>query len=271
MRDDAAEMDQVIALSRENMTADEWVSDPRSFVLAYSGHLQEARKTKQHAVDLAKQSGNLETAALFKAGEALWEAFFGNTSLAKQSADAALALSNDRGVEYGAALALALSGDAARAQSLADDLEKRFPEDTSVRFSYLPALRAQLALNRGDPAKAIELLDVAVPNELGSPRVALHANFRALYPVYIRGNAYLVAHKGAEAAVEFQKILDYRGIVAKDSIGALAHLQLGRAFATQGDTTKAKGAYQDFLNLWNHADPDVPIYRQAKAEYEKLP
>jgi tetratricopeptide (TPR) repeat protein len=182
---------------------------------------------------------------------------------------AAIELSKDRDVEYGAAFALALSGDFPRAQTLANDLERQFPEDTSVRFSYLPALRALLALNHlgaGEPSQAIELLQIAVPYELGAP----HGNFGALYPVYVRGEAYLAAHKGAEAAAEFQKILDHRGIVASDPIGALAHLQLGRAFALSGDKTKAKTSYQDFFTLWKDADSDIPILQQAEAEYAKL-
>ena len=201
---------------------------------------------------------------------------------------AALELSKELYVEYGAAFALALSGDSFQSQTLASDLERRFPEDTSIRFSYMPALRALLALNHGEPAKAIELLQVAAPYELGAPRCAIHGNFGALYPIYVRGEAYLAAHQGAEAAAEFQKILDHRGIVVSDPIGALAHLQLGRAFAVEaglsrhgenGDVkpllrpdalAKAKTAYQDFLTLWKDADPDIPILRQAKAEYARL-
>ena len=169
-------------------------------------------------------------------------------------------------MEFGAALALAISGDAGRAQALADDLERRFPEDTIVRFSYLPVFRARLALNQGNAAKAIELLQVAVPYELGASRFL----FGALYPIYVRGEAHLAAHQGAEAAIEFQKILDHRGVVGSDPIGALAHLQLGRAFALAGDKTKAKTAYQDFFTLWKDADPDVPILKQARAEYVTL-
>lgn len=139
-----------------------------------------------------------------------------------------------------------------------------------MRFNYLPALRALLALNRGEPSKAIEGLEMAVPYELGTPRSTIHGYFGALYPAYVRGLAYLAAHRGAEAAAEFRKILDHRGIVVSDPIGALAHLQLGRAFAWSGDKTKAKAAYQDFLTLWENADPDIPILQQAKAEYAKL-
>src|SRR5437762_2421346 len=166
----------------------------------------------------------------------------------------ALKLFKGRDVQYGAAFALALAGDSSRAQTLADDLEKRFTEDTAVKFSYLPALRARLALNRGETSAAIELLQVAAPYELGAPPSAFFGFFGVLYPVYVRGEAYLAAHKGVEAATEFQKILDHRGIVISDPIGALAHLQLGRALAISGDKTKAKTAYQDFLTLWKDAD-----------------
>jgi tetratricopeptide (TPR) repeat protein len=183
---------------------------------------------------------------------------------------AALALPRGRDVEYGAAFALALSGDSSRAQTFADDLEKRFPEDTSVRFSYLPAVRALLALNHGEPAKAIELLQIAVPYDLGAPLCNFPGFFGALYPIYVRGEAYLAARQGTEAATEFQKLLDHRGVVISDPIGALARLQLGRAFALSGDKTKAKTAYQDFLTLWKDAEPEIPILKQAKAEYSKL-
>jgi len=173
-------------------------------------------------------------------------------------------------VQYGAALALAMSGDSSRSRALADDLERNFPEDTSVRFNYLPTVRGLLALNHGDPSRAIEVLQAAVPYELGTPRSNLQGYFGALYPVYVRGEAYLAAHQGSEAAHEFQKILDHRGIVVSDPIGALAHLQLARSYAVSGDKTKAKTAYHDFLTLWRNADADIPILRQAKAEYAKL-
>jgi eukaryotic-like serine/threonine-protein kinase len=185
-------------------------------------------------------------------------------------AAAALKLSNDQEVEYGAAFAFAVSGDSSRAQSLVSDIEKRFPEDSSARFSYLPTIHAALALNRATPAAALESLQVAVPHELGIPPSGVSGLFGALYPVYVRGLTFLAANKPAEAAAEFQKILDHRGIVVSDPIGALAHLQLGRAYALSGDNTKAKSAYQDFLALWNDADPDIPLLKQARAEYAKL-
>ncbi len=134
----------------------------------------------------------------------------------------------------------------------------------------MPALRALLALNHGEPLKAIEVLQIAGPSELGTPRSSMHGYFGSLYPIYVRGTAYLAAHQGTEAAAEFQKILDHRGIVVSDPIGALAHLQLGRALGLSPDKTKAKTAYQDFLTLWKDADPGIPILVQAKAEYAKL-
>ena len=136
--------------------------------------------------------------------------------------------------------------------------------------NHLPALRARIALNHGDPARAIELLEDARVYEMGVPRCSIHGSLGALYPIYVRGEAYLAAHRGIEAAAEFQKILDHRGVVLADPIGALAHLQQGRAFAMSGDKPKAKAAYQDFLALWKDADPDIPVLKQAKVEFDKL-
>jgi hypothetical protein len=198
------------------------------------------------------------------------EAFFGNAPEARRSTIAALALSKDREVEYGAAIALALSGDSSQSQTLAKDLERRFLEDASVRFSYMPVLRALLAVKRREPAMAVELLQVAVPHELGAPRSSIHGFFGALYPVFVRGEAFLAAHQGAEAVAEYQKILDHRGIVVSDPVGALVHLELGRAYALSSDKAKARAAYQQFLAFWKDADPDIPILKHAKAEYAKL-
>jgi predicted Zn-dependent protease len=172
-------------------------------------------------------------------------------------------------VQYGAALALAYAGDDGRAQALTRDLEKRFPENTIWQFSYLPTLRAKLALRRGNTSEALDSLTAAAPYELGQ-MTAFTYPWTALYPVYVRGEAYLAAHQGAEAAAEFEKILDHRGIVVIEPIGALAHVQIGRAYAMQGDIAKARAAYQDFFALWKDADPDIPILKEAKAEYGKL-
>jgi predicted Zn-dependent protease len=172
-------------------------------------------------------------------------------------------------MDYGLALALAYAGDTGQAQGLSDDLGKRFPEDTVVQFNYLPTLRAKLALLRSNSQEALEALRAASPYELGLAAFDYY-NWPSLYPVYARGEAYLAAQQGSKAAAEFQKILDHRGIVLNEPIGALAHLQLGRAYAMQGDTAKSRAAYQEFLMLWKDADLDIPILREAKAEYAKL-
>jgi eukaryotic-like serine/threonine-protein kinase len=179
----------------------------------------------------------------------------------------AQALSTGRDVEAASAIALGLAGDAPQATRLAADLAKRFPEDTIVQSNYLPTIHAATALQEGSAAKAIEALVRAAPYELGSPAQTLNY---ALYPVYLRGEAYLAAHQGSSAAVEFQKILDHPGVVQNEPIGALAHLGLARADVLQGDTAKARTAYNDFLTLWKDADPDIPILIAAKAEYARL-
>jgi len=270
LKGDSAGMQREVDAAQDKPGAEDWISDRQAFALAYSGHLQEARKWSRRASDLARQAGHHERAALFETRAALWEAFFGNAPLAARKAKDALALAKNREVKYGAALALAMSGDASQAQSLANDLEREFPEDTSVRFNYLPAIYATLALDHGDPAKAIKLLQVAVPYDLSSPRSATFAYFGALYPVYVRGQAYMAARQGAEAAREFQKIVDHRGIVIGDAFGVLAHLGMARAYAMQGDTAKARKNYQDFLALWKDADNEIPILKKAKTESAKL-
>jgi tetratricopeptide (TPR) repeat protein len=270
LKGDSAGMQREVAAAQGKPGAEDVISDRQAFALAYSGRMQEARKWSQSAITLAQQAGHRERAALFETRAALWEAFFGNFSMAKKTAMATLALAKNREDRYGAALVLAMAGDVAHAQSLADDLERDFPEDTSVRFYYLPTVRASLALNHGDTSKAIEFLQANVPFDLGVPRSATFAYFGALYPVYIRGQAYLAAHQGAEAAREFQKIVDHPGITIGDAFGVLAHLGLARAYALTGDTAKARGAYQDFFTLWKDADSEIPVLKQAKAEYAKL-
>ena len=266
---DETGMERIAARAREKSGAENWISSRQAFTLAYSGHLRQARNLSQLAVEQATLAGQRERAGLWKAGAALREAFFGNNAAAAKRASAALTLSKDRETEYGAAFAFALAGDSSSSLQLANDLERRFPEDTSVRFSYLPALRSLRALNSREISKALELLQTAIPSELGVPR-STNGLFGALYPVYVRGLACIAAHQGTEAAMEFQKILDHRGIVASDPVGALAHLQIGRAFALSGEKAKAKSAYQDFLTLWKDADADIPVLKQAKAEFAAL-
>jgi serine/threonine protein kinase/tetratricopeptide (TPR) repeat protein len=270
LKGDRAGLEHEVALSRGIPGIGDLIVHSQALVFANSGHLNQAIQMSERAVEIAQLADQRERAATYKAGDAVVQAFFGNASEAKRNAVAALNLSDGRDVAYASAFALALSGDTSRPQTIADDLEKKFPEETAVRFSSVPTLRAVLALNQKQPGKAIEQLQIAIPHELGLPRIAFDAFFGALYPVYIRGLAFLARNQGAEAAAEFEKILNHRGIVLADPIGALAHLQLGRALAMSGDKTKAKAAYEDFLTLWKDADPDIPILQQAKSEYSKL-
>ncbi len=237
--------------------------DTESDTAAYAGQFMKARELTRRASESAQRADEKETAAGYEAEAAWRKALVGNMSLAKQQAQAALALSTGRDVEALSAIALGLAGDAAQATRLAGDLAKRFPEDTIVQSNYLPTIRAATALQGGSASKAIEALAAVAPYELGTVG-------QPLYPVYLRGEAYLAAHQGSAAAAEFQKILDHSGVVQNDPIGALAHLGLARAYALSGDTAKAQTAYQDFLALWKDADPDIPILQQAKAEYAKL-
>jgi len=269
LKGDRAEMDRQ-AIGETIPGAKDWVAVHRASMLAYYGLLSDSDKLSRLAVELAQEAGQPERAAQFQAALAVRQAFFGEHEAARQSANIALSISNGRDVQYGAALAFALAGDTDRAATMANELEKRLPEDTAVRFSYLPALRAALALNRHAPSKAIEYLQVAASHELGSPPSSYLGLYGALYPVYMRGAAYLAAHQGEQATAEFQKVLDHRGVVLSDPIGALAHLQLGRAYALTGDKQKARAAYDDFLHLWKDADPSIPLPKEARAEEDKL-
>jgi DNA-binding winged helix-turn-helix (wHTH) protein/tetratricopeptide (TPR) repeat protein len=234
----------------------------------YSGQLAKAREHSRRSVASAEEAKEKERAAGHEADAALYEALFGNQLQAQHLAASALQRSGGRDVQYAAALALAMAADSAKSQALADDLVRLFPEDTIVRLNYLPTLRAQLALNHKDAVKAIETLQVASPYELitpANPTLSLE-----LYPVFVRGQAYLQAHEGSEAAAEFQKIHNHSGLINFAPIGALAYLGLARAYVLQGDVAKARSAYQDFLTLWKDADSDIPILKEAKVEYAKL-
>jgi tetratricopeptide (TPR) repeat protein len=206
---------------------------------------------------------------MFEAGAAVREAFFGNGREARQRAKAALLISKSRDVEYGAALALALSRDQANSEALAMDLEQRFPEDTCVRFTYLPIYRAVLALNHDDPSTALEQLQASVPYDLAIP-YSWYGFFGYLYAPYVRGEAYLAAHRYAEAIAEFQKLLDHPGIVFIDPVRVPASLRLARALALSGNVPRGRAVYQDVLTLWKNADPDIPILERARSEYAAL-
>jgi tetratricopeptide (TPR) repeat protein len=246
---------------------------------AYAGRLGKARELTKRAVDSAIRADSKETAAIWQAIAAQREAAYGKAAEARQSAAEALKLAPaSQGAEAEAALAFAMAGDTARAESLAQDLGKRTPRDTQMQSLWLPAIQAQLALDKKNPASALTVLQAASPIELG--QIPFLANMSCLYPVYVRGEAYLAAGQGKESATEFQKILDHSGIVWNCWTGALAHLGVARANALQSRTSqgadadaarvRALAAYKDFLTLWKDADPDIPILKEAKAEYAKL-
>jgi DNA-binding winged helix-turn-helix (wHTH) protein/tetratricopeptide (TPR) repeat protein len=262
LQNDAAGMSQQVAWATGKLGEEDVLLGLEADTAAYSGRLGRARDLSRQAVVSAKRAEEPEMAAEHEANAALREALFGNPAQTRERAADALDLSNSWSVQSIAALALAFAGDAVRARTLADDLANRFPDHTIVQSYDVPTIRAQLALSHDDPSGAIEILQATVPYELSGEG--------ALYPVYVRGKAYLAAHKGNEAAAEFQKIHDHSGIVVNAPIGALAHLGLGRAYALSGDKIKAKSAYRDFLTIWKDADPDIPILKQAKAEYAKL-
>ena len=271
LKGDQGQMDRIAALAKGKQGAEHRVTHAEALSLARSGRLAAARLLSNRAVDLAMQAGDHETAASYRAARGVWEAVYGNAAEAKSSATAALKLSKGRDLEYASGLGLAFSGDSSQAEALAGDLEKRFPEDTFVKFTYVPVLRAVAALGRGKPADIVQGLQVTVPYELAVNGLNyVHFYLGGLHSAYVRGEALMAVHRYTEAAAEFQKILDHRGIVGLDPIGALAHLQLGRVFALSGDKAKAKAAYEAFLALWKDADPDIPILKSAKAEYARL-
>jgi tetratricopeptide (TPR) repeat protein len=264
---DAVGMEQQAAAAMGIPGVEDQMLFLESETAACGGEFTKARELTRRAVDSARRAQEKETAAEYLGHNAVREAIVGNSAVAKEDAQSAIAVINGKNAEGFSAIAFALTGDAANANRLIDDLGKRFSQDTIVQFEYLPTARAGLALTTGNAADAVAALKVAFPYELG------HTNNDftfALYPVYLRGEAYLAAKNGTAAAGEFQKILDHSGVIGNEPIGALAHLGLGRAYALSSDSAKAKTAYQDFFALWKNADPDVPIVKEAKAEYAKL-
>jgi eukaryotic-like serine/threonine-protein kinase len=265
LRGDAAEMERQVAWAAGRPAEEDAMLSTQSDTEAYYGRLARARDFSRRAVDAAVRSDSKETGALWQVNAALRESEFGNTSAAKQNVDAALALAPGRDVKVLAAMTMARINETARAKALVEQLEKSEPSNTVLKVYWLPTIKAAIELNSDNSSQALIFLEAAAPYELGGP-----SPIGNLYPVYVRGQAYLAAHNGPAAAIEFQKILDHHGIVLNLPLGALAHFQLGRAYAMSGDTAKAKTTYQDFFTLWKDADPDIPILKQAKAEYAKL-
>jgi len=267
VRGDQQTMQQQLAWAARRSGEEDWLLSAQSDTEAYFGRMAKAREFSQRATDLAKRADAKETAALWQVNAALREAEFGNGSLARQSAMVALTMMPGKDVKIFGALALARAGDVVQAQKIVDTLNKEFPQNTIVQGYWLPSIRAAIDLNAKNAARATELLKGAGPYELGQCQPF---DVGMMYPVYLRGHAYLLARQGKEAAAEFQKIIDHRGIVLNFPVGALARLGLARAYAIEGDNAKARTAYLEFLNFWKDADPDIPILQQAKAEYAKL-
>ena len=265
------ELERSAAAPRKDPAMEDIISHLEALALARSGRLQDARRMSAVPVELAERADRRERAGLFGAARAVWEAFYGNATAARQGAGRALELGRGRDVDYAAAFALALSGDVPQSRALAEDLAHDFPEDTSVQFMYLPTLRALFALNAQDPAAAIQALQIASRYDLALGGIGFIGRFGGLYPIYVRGLAYLAAGQPAAAAAEFQRIVDHGSIVLFDPMDAMARLQLARALALSGDTVKAKSAYSHLLALWKNADPDVPVLKEARAEYARLP
>ncbi len=269
LRGDDAAMEREFARAQGNDFEPE-LTHFKALALARSGQLERAGSLTRRAVDLSEKARRPERAAVFQTAPAVWHALMGNVAKARQTAALALDMATGRDVTYAAAFALALSGDLSRSQALLKDLEARFPQDTTVNISYLPALRGLIALQLGKPAEALQKLEPALSNEFALPGTAFFASFGSLYPAYVRGQTYLAAKRPADAAVEFRKIISRRGLVMEDPIDAIARLQLARALAASGDLPRARASYEDFLTLWKQADTDVPLLKQAQAEAAKL-
>jgi len=266
---DAAEMQRQLAWATGKAGLEDFFFSYDSDTKAYSGRLAEARAATQRAIDSAERNGEKETAAQWQLNGAIREAEFGNIDRSRQEVASAQALASARDLKILAVLALARSGDSTQAKKIADELEKENPLNTMIVSYWLPTIRASNEINYKNADRAVQMLHVAAPYELASPPPAVEFG-SFLYPAYVRGEAFLVLHRGGDAVAEFQKLVDHRSLVGNCALGALAHLQLGRAYVMSGNTAKAKTAYQNFLALWKEADPDIPILEQAKAEYAKL-
>ena len=265
----AEEMKQQAAWAFGKPGAEDILLSAQSDTEAFYGRLERARELSHHAIESARDSDKKETAALWQLNSALREVEFGNLERAREEVKAGLAIASTRDIQILSALALARAGDAARALAIVEELERQFPVNTVLTRYWLPSIRAYIEIDRGNPAEALTLLKPAAPYDLADPQPQFEEG-GLLYPAYVRGLAYLILHRGNEAATEFQKFRDHRGVVVNTLLTPLAHYQLARSLSMGGDAAGARKAYQDFFALWKDADPDIPIYKQAKAEYAKL-
>ena len=267
LRGDSALMEEQVSWGAGKPGDEDLLLSAQSDTEACYGRLRKARDFTRRAVDSAVRADSKETAALWQVNAAVREAEFGEAAEAKQDVAAALALAPGRDVKILAAIALARAGEGARATALLKELEKTYPTNTLLKLYWLPIVNAAIELSQSNPSRALVFLEAAAPYELGTPPPL---QLGTLYPAYLRGQAQLLAHNGAAGGTEFQKFPDHRGIVINFPLGTLAHLGLARAYVLTGDTSKAKSAYQSFFTLWKDADPEIPILKEAKAEFAKL-
>ena len=264
LRNDEAGMHRAAAVPA-GVPAQDWMIHSEALVAARGGELEVARRTTARAVNMALAENQKETAATYEAAEAAYETFYGDMRSAKRSANAALNISKGRDVEYAAAFAMARAGEYSRAEELAGDLSKQFPEDTSVQFSYLPTLRGLFALHRNDPAKAIEELEPAVQQEYAQTGLSFFAFFGNMYPTYVRGEAYAAQKNYKGAVAEFQKVVDHPGLVLSDPMGVVARVEMARAYAALGDKARASEMYKQVTEIWKEADEN-PIVARVRSE-----
>jgi tetratricopeptide (TPR) repeat protein len=264
---DSAEMERQVAWGAGRPGEEDQMLNDHADTQAYCGRLEKARDLARRAADSAVRADAKETGALWLAYQALREAELGNVAAAPQAVGRALALAPGRDVKVLAALVLALSGEAAHSRTILEALQKSEPTNTYLKVYWFPVIEAAIAMTQQASDRAIVALEPSLPYELGGPPPGSSST---MYPPYIRGLAYLAQKNGPAAAAEFQKFLDHTGIVQNFLLGSLAHLQLARAYAIAGDTAKTKAAYKDFLTLWKDADPDIPILKEAQAEYARL-
>ncbi len=259
-----------MAKSRRNRDTEMALTQVQALAAARDGRLSEAERSSRSAVEMARSGGFRERMAVFQAAPAVWNALYENKTEARRTAEIALRTFEGRDVSYAAGFALGLAGDAAKAEALAHKLDKEYAEDTQVQATYVPTLRALVALDKNDPRKALDLLEANRPYEFGIPPLAFIHFYGNMYPIYVRGLAYLALDNAEEAAVEFGRLLAHPGLAAGDPVDAAARRQLARAWERARDKAKARSAYQDFLSSWKDADKDIPIFKQAQTEYNQL-
>lgn len=259
MKHDQTRAAAVVARKRDQSENEIAMWQAQALEAAREGRLEEAGGHARRIIETARAAGLTERAAVFEAAQGVWNALCGNRDAARQEAEAALKTFDGRDVEYAAGFVLGLMGDGARAETLAAKLNKDHPEDTQVQSTYVPTLRALATLSRNDGARAIDLLEVNRRYEFGITPLAFNHSYGNMYPLYVRGLAYMAMHREKEAAAEFSRLLAKQGLAAGDPIDAASRRQLARA-------TKAQSAYNDILTLWKNADPNLPILKETKAE-----